>query len=295
MTLGDAFPGPGPTLLGGVRLPAGELIYPTLMLEPGHEAGPALWATNERLSNPGPVWEALLAPAGERGLVPVVLDELQGEPGRPWDTGELGLPRPSTIDGFEATEVLRDLWLQSLPIGSGPMQGWTGFQSDLPGGFDELFLQPELHEEIGRSFEQVAPWGTQFPGLAVREDNAGPLADYQRVIHLTPPGRIGLVMAARSADIPHRIGWEGAANYFLAGAGPGLISVVMRSWEDRFGARLLRIGFDTLEFIVERPPSSEQAALSVAAEHFAFAGDSLRVSQRSGEILGRPTWRFWWD
>jgi hypothetical protein len=76
----------------------------------------------------------------------------------------------------------------------------------------------------------------------------------------------------------------------------------MRSWEDRFGAVLFRLGFATMEFLVERPPSTEPSALAVAAEHFAFAGnDGLQangvgsVRELANLILGNPLWRFWWD
>jgi Domain of unknown function (DUF4253) len=89
------------------------------------------------------------------------------------------------------------------------------------------------------------------------------------VLQRTTPGRIGLVGAERAADIPFLIGWWGATNHFTSGEGPELLSVMMRSWEDRLGARLLRIGFDTMIFSVLRPPRTEAAALAVAAEHFA--------------------------
>ena len=55
---------------------------------------------------------------------------------------------------------------------------------------------------------------------------------------------------------------------------------MLRSWEDRFGARLLQVGFDEIRLLAERPPRTLQAALHVAAEHCAFgdecAGKGLR-------------------
>jgi hypothetical protein len=36
------------------------------------------------------------------------------------------------------------------------------------------------------------------------------------------------------------IGWDGAANHWEDAL---VIAAVLRSWEDRFGARLLRVGF----------------------------------------------------
>jgi hypothetical protein len=81
-----------------------------------------------------------------------------------------------------------------------------------------------------------------------------------------------------------------------------VVSCVLRSWEDRFDARLFCIGFDTLDLAVGRPPSSESSALAVAAELFALGGqdtfEHLRVdsvSSLAARILNSPRWSFWWD
>jgi len=118
----------------------------------------------------------------------------------------------------------------------------------------------------------VAPWGLGFPGLALAERTDGDPEKMFRAVIDTPSGRIGLVEAVRAADIPYTIGWTGAVNHFLSETGATPLSVMMRSWEDRFGARLFRLGFDTMEFLVGRPASSESSALALAAEHLAFAG-----------------------
>jgi hypothetical protein len=124
----------------------------------------------------------------------------------------------------------------------------------------------------------------------------------ERRLSSVAPARIGLALAGRSADVPHRIGWIGACNSASSGIGTAPLSVIMRSWEERFGASLLRLGFQTMEFVVERPPSTEASALAVAAEHFAFAGDDGLEDNGVGSlreladlVLGNPRWHFWWD
>ncbi|HEX4093397.1 MAG TPA: DUF4253 domain-containing protein [Trebonia sp.] len=62
------------------------------------------------------------------------------------------------------------------------------------------------------------------------------------------------------------LGWDGAVNSCESMA----IAAVLRSWEDRFGARLLEVGFAQIRLLVERPPHNHQAALALAAEQFAF-------------------------
>jgi hypothetical protein len=79
------------------------------------------------------------------------------------------------------------------------------------------------------------------------------------------------------------------------------ITAVLRSWEKRFGARLLQFGADSiLRVLVERPPRTPEHAQQVAAEHIAFADDFDResdntVTARAASIIGAPIWSFWWD
>jgi hypothetical protein len=80
------------------------------------------------------------------------------------------------------------------------------------------------------------------------------------------------------------------------------IAAVLRSWEDRFGARLLNIGPGAeIRLLVQRPPRSPEAARRVAAEHWAFAdecdgcgpGD---ITEITAALLNQPAlWQFWWD
>jgi hypothetical protein len=160
-------------------------------------------------------------------------------------------------------------------------------------------------EERDYFLELAEPWGVGFPGLALAERTVGDPEAFEGAINGTASGRIGLVETGRPADILPTIGWLGAVNHFISETGAMPLSVMMRSWEVRFGAKLLRLGFDTLVFAVERPPSTEESALAIAAEHFAFAGtdgfqaytdppvDSIRTL---AEVLLRsPIWRFWFD
>lgn len=117
------------------------------------------------------------------------------------------------------------------------------------------------------------------------------------VASLPPPLRLGLVAASRSADVPTVVGWTGAANYLPT---PALLSCVLRSWEDRFGARLVHLGFDTMHLLVERQVPSHEAALAVAAEHFAFCSENVyqgagSIRRYAAGLPGAAIWSFWWD
>jgi Domain of unknown function (DUF4253) len=108
--------------------------------------------------------------------------------------------------------------------------------------------------------------------------------------------RIGLVPAARPADVLPLIGWPGGANHF-ANAVP--IAAVARSWEDRFGVRVLEVGFADLSLLAYRPPRTTEQAQRIAAEHWAFcdeAGTGLTdIPAITEQLLRSPVWSFWWD
>jgi Domain of unknown function (DUF4253) len=262
-------PGEGPLRFGSVALPAGRLI--TAECGSGQ---PVAWATVDPVPEPGRVWDALSAALDQTGLVPILLDGLSGGTSRPWDAGEFEDPEdPRRADGLDPAAFLK--------------AGWNGHVSD-----DDNDLA-----------EQVGPFGRAFPGLAPPE--LTPLAPARRRQALDlvlpelratkqphAPARIGLVAAGRPADVPAALGWLGLTNLPLDHALLNLCAV-LRSWEDRFGAVLVDVGFADLRLLVERPPRSLQAAERIAAEHFALAGDGIPYLADS--LIEAPIWTLWWD
>jgi hypothetical protein len=77
-------------------------------------------------------------------------------------------------------------------------------------------------------------------------------------------------------------------------------AAVLRSWEDRFGARLLRVGLAEFSVLARRPPRALESARHVAAEQWAFCnefgGTGLHdVSGMTASLMNSPVWTFWWD
>ncbi|MQA96580.1 MAG: DUF4253 domain-containing protein [Streptosporangiales bacterium] len=113
---------------------------------------------------------------------------------------------------------------------------------------------------------------------------------------------LGLVAASRGADAPAVCGWPGAQRHTRDL--PGLCAV-LRSWEERFGARVVGLGHDSLDVAVARPPTTPSAALAVAAEHYAFCPGNLHPldGRPAGpdlkcyalDLIHRRRWHFWWD
>ncbi len=155
----------------------------------------------------------------------------------------------------------------------------------------------DADEELPAS---VHPFGKKFPGLAVQPPERRLVSDDLDVLERIQDRRIGLVAAERPADVIAALGWVGAVNIH---DDPALLSAVLRSWEVRWNARLVEIGFDTLMLTVGNPPRDDKTALALAAEHFAFCPDNITQGSAGVETIeayGKSlnqnrVWEFWWD
>ncbi|WP_329314016.1 DUF4253 domain-containing protein [Streptomyces sp. NBC_01262] len=162
----------------------------------------------------------------------------------------------------------------------------------------------EVLAELWESEEDEESW----PGLAPAQetsadpdDRAAEVASSFIEEKWSKDFRAALVPARRSADIPAAIGWTGPVNYEPDVAA---LCSVLRSWEDRFGIRVVALAFDQLILSVAAPPKTLAEAEAVAAEHFAFCPDNINQGKddyddlsayAEQEILGKDFWRFWWD
>jgi hypothetical protein len=210
---------------------------------------PVAWITDRTFSSAGIIWTDVSEESAESGLQPLLLSGMSDEPARPWDTGEqVGEPEDTeAIDGMDAAQVLEGWW-------------------DTPDE-DEFAEDEELRA-------MFAPFGTRFPGLAPAvEEELDPELMRRAVFQYTREARIGLVPAARPADILARLGWSGACNHGITGSE---LAAVLRSWEDRFGARLLEVGFAGYQAV-------GQQAASDAGSCAADRRRALRVRRRGSQ------------
>jgi hypothetical protein len=268
-----SLPEDGPAEIAGVPLPDGQRVY-------GWEDDvtdierPLAWVTSRPLADAGYAWLELSAAHPETGLVPVLLsraggmEDVSGEAFMLGGGADVGL-----IDVKSAEAILAEGWDTGKDV-----------------------LDPYLAQ-------QRAPFGLEFPGLAAAEETRLPEASLRAAVATYQPAFLGLVAAERPADVPAAVGWTG-----FGVDRPGSpdarcleVAAVLRSWETRFGARPLRIGSDMiLRVLVERPPSTFEAAIWVAAEHLVFADEYGRysgqpVGELAAELVNQPIWHFWWD
>jgi hypothetical protein len=230
-----------------------------------------MWMTDHRVDDAGAKWWTMHQ---EQRFQPVLLDSLDDDAvagdRRPWDTGELAI--------WDAPIRGQDTVSQAL----------SGFWTE----YDDSEMVADLK----------LPYRT-FPGLAPRQEDALPDIELELVAGSASSAWFGLTTAPRPADIPMSIGWFACSEAFAGSFSPGQMTAVLRSWEDRFGAFIFRLGYASLQLLVQRPPRTERQALAVAAEFFGLAdefttahgGVTRSITEMADSIEGSPWWRFWWD
>ncbi len=246
-------------------LPAGDVVWP----DPGYakfaiDHRPAFWLSDLPVS--GELWAGLRAEHGRSGLWPVLLEDSV----QPWSAGQIAPDAVAEIDNYHAAAFMAEVW-----------SDW-------------------IEKADTDQLELLAPFGPQCPGPAASGQLAadpGVVADWYAGLVAERRTPLGLVAAERGADALAVMGWQGALNH---NEWMVPLAAVVRSWEDRFGARVVGIGFNTLDLSVAAPPVTPEHALHVAAEHWTFCPDSVVYSagtlvDYAEEIRGRNAWSFWWD
>lgn len=209
---------------------------------------------------------------------------------------QLKLPDGAIVRSEQGTDVG---WLSRGPVDTHlwqwlldiyPRSGlWPVWASGLSGDIQRPWLSQELDGVRGEPGDPAPVLGTLAPPLT---DLPPELEVIQHTAHLL------LVPARRPADVPWHLGWLGPANYDLTG---DQLTAVLRSWEDRFGAYLVALGFDTMGVEVTR--SLEMCPMdqlmAIGAEHVAFDPDLLGEAELEDYAdVWLPTarrWEFWWD
>lgn len=159
--------------------------------------------------------------------------------------------------------------------------------------------------------EGVEPWphdpGPPFdswPGLAPAGPDIGTGPDPEEAAarvavdlcqgRYAPGLDLALVPARRSADVPALVGWNHEAPV-------PLLTALLRSWEERFGARVVAAYGGEVQVSVARPPLDVGDAERLALEHVLSTADNIvddpptPFPEYARGLVGRTEWRFWWD
>jgi hypothetical protein len=271
--------------LGEIQLPAGKRLYPHN--QPSGSSPPIAWITTPAVDGPGPIWAALSAVSDQTGLVPFLAGAQERRSARSWYIGKFpldqGYPQNASPAGdLDVAGILKDRWdCRAAPE--------AGHYSD----------KEEELETREREAARITPFTPTFPGMAPASSEPAAPEQVRHALGGLPPARIGLAAAGRSADALAAVGWH--PGNWTDGQLP--VVAVARSWERRFGARLLEIGVNGFRLLVNCPARSLEEALPIAAEQWAFAyecwpGDAVGlnyVSDIAEHLVNAFTWGFWWD
>ena len=247
--------------VANVDLPAARLLQPS----PGgglRGSEPVLWVSDSPVRNVVEHWKRLARSFSDTGLWPLIVD-----------------PRTVGIDRLD--EALMDV---ARSVGADPFR----------------LLRMWWHDSIGEDDEEqdaetIAPFGRKFPGLAPRTPGDRPTSIEQHVHGLA--GHLGIVAVDRPARTLEAIGWMGPANYDM---NPTEQSAILDTWEDRFDAYIVGLGFDTISLAVGRPARDLRSATAIAAEHMAFCSDIIyqgvgSIREYAPLLVDAHRWDFWWD
>jgi hypothetical protein len=254
-------------------LPA-HLLPPGRLVTPEGGGLPRYWLSDAPVA--ADVWVRLRQEHPRSGLWPLLLGGLRREPNRPWADGEVYPEGMTAPDNHDPAALLA---------------GWWAEHTDPD---KEAGLASADQTAVTAPYDQV--WPGPAPAGPIRSAPEDLADGYAREL-LRRPTRLGLVAADRGADTLAVTGWGGPANY---ANDTGQISAVVRSWEERFAARVVHVGFDTLDLSVAAPPATRDQALHVAAEHFAFCPDMIwqggdTLTAYAEQLIGLNCWSFWWD
>jgi hypothetical protein len=263
------------------------------VLPPGRflpDGSPTMWQSDEPVADVLDLWDRCESSAAVTGVWPVVSGLFLYDPIYPQQ-----LRKPADIDAVDLQSGLEARW---RALRACQAQGFD------PGGFPEdLDDVEELIESLKEKWKHGWPPYEEWPGLAPAAPGSGPgpaEVNRQVLTYILRPtgqhpggGHLALVRAERPADIPAVMAWDAEAPHEF-------LSALLRSWEVRFGARVVGFEGATIHVSVTRPPATAADASLVAMEHMLLGDDEhppgdLNFADYAESLVGGRHWFFWWD
>lgn len=259
-------------------------------LAPGHVVevpgvGPLYWVSDGVPTAEDIAWAR--AGFAVSGLWPLLVEgggvmtrHMAGPEGpQPFDAFWLGDGRPS-----DSAVIDLERWLAD---------GWT-----------DLIADNEANDcyDPDERVSGLAPNGTAWPGLApamtfdgTAEAYADGMTEFLLQNRWLENPRMVLVPATSSSDALVSARCTLAEIDDIASH-----AAVLRSWEQRLGARVIALRHDTLFVSVAAAPTTQVQAAHIACEHFVFAPDNVLQNSDSfpeyvDGLVETNLWGFWWD
>jgi hypothetical protein len=153
--------------------------------------------------------------------------------------------------------------------------------------FDPACIDPAVFDNL----QPVAPPPVDSGLAALQRHN-----QETRSMELVPRVAIMRIPTTDSTTIPAYLDWGGWNSV------PSSIEIVAiaRHWNETYGARLIAVGSDVLEFKVARKPASHAEACALLQEQYCFAPDNWEndrdcLEEAAARLQVADSWFFWWD
>jgi hypothetical protein len=155
----------------------------------------------------------------------------------------------------------------------------------------EEWLKKQVEADPECYQSEAGDWPSEAP-------DAGSISAHLEVLSRKPK------KAAYLAKIPTPRNWETPAYIGMGGwnACPdaAVLTAFAKRWNERYGAEVVSITHDVMEFAVTKPPTTKEAALELAKEQYVFCSDIVDqgvgdVSALAAALLNSNYWYFWWD
>jgi hypothetical protein len=256
-------------------LPAGRVVVPAGTRRESAPPDPVIWVSEQATPDAGEHWVRLFDERALTGLYPLLLGTHRDEPSRPWQEGELSPVPASAVAAIDVDGLLRARWTAKYPEDFFPDKPWPG---PAPGGTPHGDPDHQARELAG---------GLAAGGQPFRREG----------------WHLGLVPAGGGADALAVSGWQGANNHWRLEE----LSAIVRSWEERFAARVVAVGFNTLHLAWAAPPATREQAWPLAHELMIACPlddylvedlvDGIEAPDGSlrGSIIGERHHSFSWD
>lgn len=103
-----------------------------------------------------------------------------------------------------------------------------------------------------------------------------------------------LIPTKECSEIPAYLQFGGWGNIPL----PEENVAILKHWNELTGAEVVAVKSDTLELMVQQPPSTKITAKQLAKEQFTYCPDSYAgntIGSLAPQLRHSTVWRFWWD
>lgn len=213
---------------------------------------------------------------------------------------EIVVPGNEALGAWDALRQALD------PIGYRPLIRGDASEAawELPhGSVDQILLRAagtDFEDWVAGRYEALSE-DDALPELGEWPDDVEPNASFMLpydVLDGEPHERVGMVLipAQPAPNVLAAIAWGGWNSCPL----PEVHISAARIWAERHGAELVGASSDILEFVVGEPPQTQEAAMALAKEQYAYCPDIVdqgvgTIAALAATLLDAPVWYFWWD